>query len=125
MKIEQVRELQGEWSYNATLRDVIDGDTVRLDIDLGFNATLRNYIVRLYGINAPEVKGESKELGLKSKEALGQFISIGSSLILYTVKDKKDVYGRILGVLYLDLKVFNSSINRLMINGGFAEEKYW
>lgn len=46
---------------------VIDGDTVVLDIDLGFDTWLRNQTIRLYGLNTPEITGEEKPEGLKSK----------------------------------------------------------
>jgi micrococcal nuclease len=57
--------------YNCTLLKVIDGDTIDVDIDLGFGVTLSNQRLRLYGINTPETRTrdlEEKRRGLIAKE---------------------------------------------------------
>ena len=60
------------YEYRAFVRKVYDGDTITVDIDLGFEVMLKNQKLRLYGINTPEVRGESREQesptsGLKSR----------------------------------------------------------
>jgi micrococcal nuclease len=104
-----------DYSHNFVLNDdycyrkieimrIYDGDTVIVNINLGMNITINNISIRLYGINTPEVKGVERENGLKSKDALIEYIK-NRKIILYTLKnklnenDKHDKYGRILGIL--------------------------
>ena len=97
---------------------VIDGDTVDLDIDLGFGVTL-SHRVRLKGINAAETKTsnlEEKTKGLVAKEWLQKELSREGEWIIETVKEDK--YGRILGSLYLVGDPV--TINERMLNDGIA-----
>ena len=98
---------------------VIDGDTVDLDIDLGFSITISQRI-RLKDIDAPETRTkdlEEKERGLAAKVWLEEQLSREGEWIIETYKENK--YGRILGTLYL---VGDSvTINEWMINEGIAE----
>jgi len=83
------------YEYRAIMRSVYDADTIRFDIDLGFGVWLNNQSVRLYGIDAWEVRGSERELGLLAKQAvLDQFEARGSAVILNTYKDSKGKYGR-------------------------------
>jgi micrococcal nuclease len=98
---------------------VIDGDTVDLDIDLGFGVTL-SHRVRLKDINAAETKTldlEEKAKGLAAKEWLKKEISREGEWIIETVKEDK--YGRILGTLYLVGDPV--TVNERMLNEGIAE----
>ena len=98
---------------------VIDGDTVDLDIVLGFSITISQRI-RLKDIDAPETRTkdlEEKERGLAAKVWLEEQLSREGEWIIETYKEDK--YGRILGTLYL---VGDSvTINEWMINEGIAE----
>ncbi len=98
---------------------VIDGDTVDLDIDLGFGLTISQR-VRLLHIDAAETRTkdlEEKERGLSAKDWLEKELSREGDWIINTTKDDK--YGRILGKLYLvDDPV---TVNEKMINEGIAE----
>jgi micrococcal nuclease len=97
---------------------VIDGDTVDVDIDLGFNLTIRQR-VRLKGINAPESRTtdkKEKKLGLESKEWLESNLSESNDWFIKTYKDDK--YGRILGVLYRE--DYFCTLNQKMIVEGKA-----
>lgn len=58
------------YEYRAFVRKVYDGDTVTVDIDLGFDVVLQKQKIRLLRINAPEVRGEQRQEGLKSRDAL-------------------------------------------------------
>ena len=84
-----------------SIKRVIDGDTIELEIDLGFHLTLCDK-VRLAGVNTPETRTtdlEEKERGLKSKEWMKDRLSNieGKELIVRFVKEEK--YGRLLGWL--------------------------
>ena len=97
---------------------VIDGDTVDLDIDLGFGVTL-SHRVRLKDINAAETRTlntEEKEKGLAAKEWLKKELSREGEWVIDTTKEDK--YGRILGTLY---RVGDPvTINERMLNDGIA-----
>jgi micrococcal nuclease len=97
---------------------IIDGDTIDIDIDLGFNITISQR-VRLAGINAPETKTKDlkeKENGIKSKEWLENKLNTKEQLTIKTEKDDK--YGRILGWIYIEENQI--SINNQMIEEGYA-----
>jgi micrococcal nuclease len=97
---------------------VIDGDTIDVDIDLGFGITI-SHRVRLKDIDAPETRTkdlEEKERGLAAKVWLEEQLSREGEWVIETYKEDK--YGRILGTLYL---VGDSvTINEWMINEGIA-----
>ena len=83
--------------YNCTLVRVIDGDTIDVDIDLGFSVTLTKQRVRLAGIDTPESRTRNlaeKALGLKAKERLKELC--GTKLQVKSLGKGK--YGRILGI---------------------------
>ena len=97
---------------------IIDGDTIDLDIDLGFGITL-SHRVRLKDINAAETKTldlEEKAKGLVAKEWLKKELSREGEWIIETFKEDK--YGRILGTLYLVGDPV--TINERMLNEGIA-----
>jgi len=98
---------------------IIDGDTVDLDIDLGFGVTL-SHRVRLKDLNAAETKTldlEEKAKGLVAKEWLKKELSREGEWIIETVKEDK--YGRILGTLYCVGDPV--TVNERMLNEGIAE----
>ena len=104
------------YEYRAFVRKVYDGDTVTVDIDLGFDVVLKSQKIRLLGINAPEVRGSQRPEGLKSRDALRE--KIGSKWVsIKTQKDKKGKYGRWLGVIYID----EACVNDWLIKEGHAE----
>jgi len=101
------------------IKRIIDGDTVDLDIDLGFGVTL-SHRVRLKDVNAAETKTlnlEEKEKGLAAKVWLQGQLSREGEWIIETVKEDK--YGRILGTLYLVGDPV--TLNERMLNEGIAE----
>lgn len=105
------------YEYRAFVRRVYDGDTVTVDIDLGFDILVKNQKIRLLGINAPEIRGESREIGLISRNFLRERIS-GKWVTLKTKKDKKGKYGRWLGDIFLE----KENINELMVSEGMAKK---
>ncbi len=109
--------------YKAKVVDVYDGDTCRVDIDLGFNTLLKNEKIRLYKINAPEVTGEQKENGKKSRDFLKELI-LNKTIFVETIKDKQEKYGRYLAIIWLENESGNIvNINHLLVENGFAEFK--
>ncbi len=122
--------------YKAELIRVVDGDTVDLIIDLGFD-TLRKERFRLYGIDAPEMNTEAgKEAKAWLREVLQPLEAIYVETLQHKTKAKRDKYGRFLAVLYGELgdidanrpmktPVSPASINARMITEGHAKERYW
>ena len=107
--------------YNCTIRRVVDGDTVDVDIDLGFDTWIHNERVRLYGIDTPESRTrdlEEKKAGLFAKKVVLHYLPEGSKQILRTYKDKVGKYGRVLGefVIYDSLTDRQTTINQFMID---------
>jgi micrococcal nuclease len=87
------------------IRRVLDGDTVDVTIDLGFNINL-NHRVRLVNIDAPSIRTlneEVKKYGLRAKEKLEEYLNSGDSIIVATQKPSEtEKYGRILGEIYVE-----------------------
>ena len=106
--------------YNAILDTVIDGDTIDVNLDLGFDVILQKQRVRLAGIDTPESRTrnlEEKALGLKAKDRLIE-LCVGSFKIQSLGKGK---YGRILGIPYTE---DGKDICQMLIEEGHAVE-YW
>jgi len=102
---------------------VVDGDTIDVDIDLGFNVSYYQR-VRLAGIDTPESRTTDKaekELGLEVKKKLGEYLANATDVVIRTEKpDSTEKYGRILGWLYIDGA--EKSVNEALIAGGYAWE---
>ena len=81
------------YEYRAYVRKVYDGDTITVDIDLGFDVVLKNQKIRLVKINAPEVRGTERPEGLKVRDIVRSRIS-NKWVIIKTSQDKKGKYGR-------------------------------
>ena len=79
-----------------------DGDTITVDIDLGFNIWWREVSLRLYGIDTPEIRGEERESGLLSRQFVLDRLPIGCEVVIETFKDKKEKYGRYLANVFYD-----------------------
>ena len=101
--------------YKARVVKVVDGDTIDVDIDLGFYTVLHNQRIRLKGIDAPEPRGEERIAGLESKAWLKEEIE-GNDIELVTFKNAKGKYGRWLGVVYMN----QQNINQLMVEKELA-----
>ncbi len=98
---------------------VIDGDTIDVDIDLGFWVTV-SFKVRLKGIDAAETRTKDlteKTEGLAAKEWLKKELAREGEWIIET--EKQDKYGRILGTLYLVGDPV--TLNERMLNDGIAK----
>ena len=99
--------------YKATVLSVYDGDTITCNIEVGFDI-YKLEKVRLSGINAPEVRGEEREEGLKSRDALRELISDKQ---LRLVNEGTGKYGRTVANLYLD----TINVCDWMVRNGYAE----
>ena len=117
------------YEYKCKVTRVVDGDTVDIDIDLGFGVWLHKERVRIYGIDTPESRTRDlaeKKFGLMAKEFVKKFVkgdkrNIKSNIILRTQKyDAKGKFGRILG----DIIVDGTSLSDTMIKEHHAVPYY-
>ena len=103
------------------ITNVVDGDTIDVDIDLGFAVSFSQR-VRLAGIDTPESRTSDKfekTLGLEAKEYLKKKLKDAKDVIIKTEKpDSSEKYGRILGWLYLNGA--EQSVNEALVAGGYA-----
>ncbi len=111
------------YEYRVKIVKVVDGDTVDVDIDLGFGVWLKKQRIRLFGIDTPESRTrdkEEKKYGLAAKAFRKDHRPVGSPTVR-THKDGKGKFARILGECCVE--EFNethnvsakTNINQLMI----------
>lgn len=109
------------YEYNAELRRVVDGDTVDVTIDCGFNMHIKER-VRLYGIDTPESRTrdlEEKARGLAAKDRLIEILeSFGNKFVIQTSIDKKGKFGRLLGELIS--RDGEQNANQMLLQEGHA-----
>ena len=107
--------------YVRKVEGVVDGDTIDVLIDLGFDILFQSR-VRLAGIDTPESRTKDlaeKALGLESKEYLKKHLKDAKSVVIKTEKmNSSEKFGRILGWLYVNGDT--ESVNDKMINDGYA-----
>ena len=105
--------------YNCVIRRVVDGDTVDVDIDLGFGIWQHNERVRIHGIDTPESRTRDKvekQFGLLAKKFVQNILPVGSKQTLVTEKagdESKGKFGRILG----KFEVYDGVTDRTMFLG--------
>ena len=108
------------YEYRCKVLRVVDGDTVDVDIYLGFGVWMHKERIRLHGIDTPESRTrdlEEKKYGLLAKQMIKNFMPVGSMQTLVTTKDKAGKFGRILGkfVIYDKKTDAQMTINDWMI----------
>jgi micrococcal nuclease len=96
------------YQYKAFIKNVVDGDTLEIDIDLGLFVWIHGEKIRLYGIDTPEVFGVKKDspewiLGNKASNFVKLILKEKDEVIIETIKDKKEKYGRYLAVVYIKI----------------------
>ncbi len=120
------------YEYKAKVVKVIDGDTVDVDIDLGFGIWMKDERVRIMGIDTPESRTRDKvekKFGLAAKEKLKSLL--GKTTVLKTQvskngEDMKGKFGRILG----DFDVYDASVDawrpatQVLMDSGHAVDYY-
>jgi len=108
------------YEYRCIIKRIVDGDTVDIDIDLGFDTWLKDRRVRIVHIDTPEVRTrdlQEKELGLAASARAAELLPVGTNQILHS-KEFSGKYGRLIGDFYVnDSKDMYSDV---MLKEGFA-----
>jgi len=107
------------YHYRMRVTKVVDGDTVYGDVDLGFNFVQKRMEFRFAGINTPELRGDNREAGLKSKEYVINRL-LDKDVIIITKKDVKEKFGRYLAFIYYQDGLEWKCINDELVNLGLA-----
>lgn len=117
------------YEYDVVVVHVVDGDTVDVDIDLGFGVWLRNQRIRLYGIDTPESRTrdlEEKVFGNLAKDYLIDNLMKDkySYVLLKTYKDGRGKFGRILGELIVVDDEEKINLNQKMVDMHYAVQYF-
>lgn len=110
--------MENLYHYRGIVIKVYDGDTITVDVDLGFKISMNQQKFRLYRINTPEVRGPEKPQGIKSRDWLRERI-LDKEVMLVTHKDKQGKYGRWLADIWFD----DICVNDELVAKGLAEYK--
>jgi micrococcal nuclease len=104
------------WVYKATFLKNYDGDTIDVTADLGFDTHL-DMRLRLLGIDTPELTSADPNLRLKAQQArdFARQLLTGQPLIIETVKDAKEKYGRYLARIWARGICLNDELVRLSL----------
>ncbi|AVO37407.1 thermonuclease family protein [Pukyongiella litopenaei] len=111
------------FTYRARLSEtskthpIYDADTVRLVADLGFGLLSELGPCRLYGIDAPEMRGADRPAGIAARDFLRALIAPGQWFTIRTFRDEKGKYGRYLCEIIL---ADGTNVNELLVESGHA-----
>lgn len=105
--------------YRAIVVRIVDGDTIDLNVDMGFRAWRMKERFRLAGINAPETnRAETAAAGRAARDYLASLVSPGCTVVIETAKDP-DVFGRWVARVMFD----GLCINDALVEAGHAVRK--
>ena len=106
------------YEYRCVITNIVDGDTVDVDIDLGFDVWLKSRRIRINNIDTPETRTKDlfeKEQGLAAKARASELLPLHSKQTLLS-KDWLGKYGRIIG----DFKLKQGLFSEIMLQEGHA-----
>lgn len=112
--------------YAAHVTAVYDGDTITVDVDLGLGIWRHNQTIRLWKVNAPEMKGPEKEQGTKVRNFVREQV-LDKQILLRTILDKRGEdqtgkFGRLLGeILVEDESGQVINLNQVLLDRGMAQ----
>lgn len=96
---------------------VIDGDTIDVQLDIGFASYLRKRL-RFLGVDTYEKRGEERELGLAAKARLEEILASADNIYVQTVMDSRGKYGRVLAWLWVETAGELTLVNNQLIVEG-------
>ena len=100
------------YQYWAKVIEVYDGDTITVDIDLGLGVWKHGEKIRLFGLNAPEMRGVDAVAGKKARDYLRELV-LNKDVVIDTYKDGKCKYGRYLAKVSVTDRLL--CVNEMMI----------
>jgi len=112
------------WEYRCKIVHIVDGDTVDVDIDLGFGVIIQDERVRIKGIDTPESRTRDlieKQFGKAATERCHELLPVGSTQVLLSElnkegEDMKGKFGRVLG----DFVIGNTTYTETLITEHLA-----
>ncbi len=107
------------YTYNAIVTRVVDGDTVDVDIDLGFGIWKKNERIRLVGVDTPEKRTRNlleKQFGYIATGIVEEFCPVGEAILVETQLDDKGKFGRVLGEIFAG----GINVNQFLIENHYA-----
>lgn len=108
--------------YNAKIVYAYDGDTVTASVDLGFHFAFNKQKLRLYGIDTPELRGDTLEAARAARDRLKELV-LDKEVLIETFKDSKGKYGRYLAKVWFKLQPDDESyvcLNDRLVEEGHA-----
>lgn len=113
------------YTYRGKVKRVIDGDTIVVDIDLGFHTTLVDTHIRVANIDTPECRTKNlaeKEHGLQAKKYVEGVLGVGTTVTLHTYKDKSGKFGRWLADVETEMGL---DLRELLVERGFEKKEIY
>ena len=115
------------YEYKCVVRRIVDGDTVDVDIDLGFDTWIFNQRIRLAGINAPEIRTRDdaeKVEGYRAMDFVKSKLALSDKVILLSKEynGEKGKYGRIIGDFQIYHKDAWTTLSSALLSEGLAVE---
>jgi len=113
------------YEYEARLLEgsrhpVYDADTIKVGVDLGFGIYFNMGSCRLYGINAPEVRGDERERGIAARDYVRNILMPLDKFVIRSHKHAKGKYGRyLIEVILPD----GRNLNEMLVENGYAIKK--
>lgn len=126
-----VKPCRKDWNqhlyrYTVKVLEVEDGDSIKIDFDFGYDLNVNEKILRLFGVNADEMKDKDPAIrakAVKAQKYLKKLCPVGSVLLVVTEYDRSEKYGRFMGWVYnnpaLPLVQANS-VNMQMVRANHA-----
>ena len=111
------------YEYKCEIVKIVDGDTIDVNIDLGFGTWIHNERIRLYGIDTPESRTrdlEEKAKGLEAKAYVKDLLENSDDGKFSIISHGRGKYGRVLGEIFV--KGHEKSVNELLKENGHAYE---
>jgi len=113
--------------YGGTVVSVYDADTIRVKLDLGLGLKMaglgiegKGISLRLFGIDAFEVRGSERPHGLEARDFVRELID-SKQLIINTILDKTGKYGRLLARIFVEIEPgLWLDLNQELVNNGYA-----
>lgn len=107
------------YRYRAHVISVYDGDTVRAHVSLGFDTQAMKVQLRLIGINTPEMTGSTRAAAEAARNRLRELV-LNKDVVIDTVKDRTEKYGRYLAKIYVDIGGTWLCVNDVLVSEGLA-----